>query len=155
MTLSFREARREDVPRLVAMLADDELGARRERSEDPLPASYYEAFAAIESDPNNGILIAESGGAIAAFLQLTFVPHLTHPGWWRATIEGVRVDRAQRGAGIGRQLMQEAIRRAEQRGVGLVQLTTDKTRESALRFYESLGFRPTHIGLKRRAAWRA
>ena len=150
MILSFREARRDDVPRLVEMLADDELGALRERFADPLPDSYYEAFAAIETDPNNEIVIAESEGAIAGFLQLPYIPNLTHQGSWRAMVEGVRVDSAQRGAGIGQQLIQEAIRRAKQRGARLIQLTTDKTRQDALRFYESQGFQSTHEGLKLR-----
>lgn len=146
--LTFREATRDDLPTLVALLVDDPLGARRERYELPLPASYERAFETIQSDPHNQLLLAEQHGTLAGMLQLTFIPYLTYQGGWRAQIEGVRVARTARGQGIGGQLVQEAIRRAEEKGCHLVQLTTDKTRPDALRFYQGLGFEATHEGMK-------
>ena len=148
MTASFREARVEDLPRLVEMLADDELGATRERFEDPLPAEYLSAFEAIAADPNQQLLVAEREGEVVGTLQLTFIPSITRLGAWRSQIEGVRVASEARGGGLGKLLVEEALRRSRKRGVKLVQLTTDKQRPGALRFYEDLGFTPTHEGLK-------
>ncbi|MFT3800303.1 MAG: GNAT family N-acetyltransferase [Burkholderiaceae bacterium] len=147
--LSIRRALRSDLPAIVRMLADDALGAARERSVDPLPASYFSAFDAIERDPNNELVVAErEDGTVIAVLQLTFTPYITHQGSWRATIEGVRVDSHYRGAGIGRQLFAWALARARERGCRLAQLTTDKQRPEARRFYESLGFVASHEGMK-------
>lgn len=144
----FRTAVRADVPAIVRMLADDPLGARRERLEEPLPPAYDRAFDAIDADPNNELLVAEHDGRIAGVLQLTFIPYLTYQGGWRALIEGVRVSAAMRGQGVGRALVEEAVTRARAKGCHLVQLTTDKQRPDALRFYERLGFRATHEGMK-------
>lgn len=130
------------------MLADDALGAIREDASDPLPQSYLDAFAAIEGDPNNELLVAERDGAIAGLLQLTFIPSLTHRGGLRAMIEGVRVHSLERGQGVGAGLVTHAIGLARSRACHLVQLTTDKQRPDALRFYEGLGFRASHEGLK-------
>ena len=131
------------------MLADDELGATRERPEAPLPSSYMAAFEAIAKDPNNELVVAEVAGvAPAAVLQLSFTPYITHQGGWRATIEGVRVDREHRGSGLGRELVTWAIERARSRACHLVQLTTDKERHAAKRFYEGLGFVASHEGMK-------
>ena len=148
MTIPFREARAEDLPRLVEMLADDTLGATRERFEDPLPAEYRAAFEAIAADPNQQLLVAERAGDVVGTLQLTFIPSITRLGAWRSQIEGVRVASEARGEGLGRALVEEALRRSRERGVKLVQLTTDKQRPDALRFYEDLGFTSTHEGLK-------
>ena len=138
-----------DLPTIVRMLADDALGARRERLEDPVPDSYLRAFSAIVQDPNNELVVAQrADGTAVAVLQLTFTPYITHQGGWRATIEGVRVDRAVRGSGIGRTLFDWAIERARERGCHLIQLTTDKQRRDAKRFYESLGFVASHEGMK-------
>ncbi|MHC4955146.1 MAG: GNAT family N-acetyltransferase, partial [Planctomycetota bacterium] len=131
---------------------DDRLGKDRERPDDPLPQSYYKSFDAIDGDPNNELLLATSNDTIVGFLQLTFVPSMTYQGSWRALIEGVRVSREIRGGGIGRKLVQEAIDRAKARGCLWVQLTTNKSREKARRFYESLGFEATHEGMKLRLA---
>ena len=147
-TLSFRRATRVDVPTLVAMLADDVLGAQRERFADPLPQTYYDAFAAIDSDPNNLLLLAENADQIVGMLQITFIPYLTYQGGWRALIEGVRVAKSARGQGIGQALLTEALDRARANGCHLIQLTTDKTRADALAFYERLGFRASHEGMK-------
>jgi ribosomal protein S18 acetylase RimI-like enzyme len=144
----IRDAQREDVPAIVAMLADDTLGRSRERFEDPLPQPYWDAFAAIEADPNNRLLVMEIDGAIAACLQLTFIPGLSRLGAGRAQIESVRVASAHRGAGLGRKLIEAAIAEARRHGSQIVQLTTDKTRADARRFYEGLGFVASHDGMK-------
>ena len=145
----IRRALAVDLPSIVRMLADDALGARRERVEDPLPASYRAAFEAIDRDPNNELVVAEGeDGTAVAVLQLTFTPGLSHQGGWRATIEGVRVDSRLRGSGLGHELLGWAIERSRQRGCRQVQLSTDKPRTAARRFYESLGFVASHEGMK-------
>lgn len=146
--VGFRTALRTDVPVLVRMLADDKLGKIREDASEPLDPSYYFAFSAIDSDPNNEVIIAELDGGIAGFLQLTFIPYLTYKGRWRSLIEGVRVKPEFRGQGIGQALVEYAVQESREKTCVLVQLTTDKQRPEALRFYEHLGFKPTHEGLK-------
>ena len=146
--ISFRKAARADVREIVRLLADDPLGAKRERYELPLPASYLVAFDAIESDPNNELVVACLGRRIVGVLQLTFIPYLTYQGSWRALVEGVRVDSSARSAGIGKALFKWTINRARERGCHLIQLTTDKFRPDALRFYETLGFVASHEGMK-------
>lgn len=145
----FRPAVASDLPEIVRMLADDPLGSQRERFIEPLPGSYYAALEAIQKDANNELVVADGKEeVILAVLQLTFTPYITHQGGWRATIEGVRVNRKVRGSGLGRDLFSWAFRRAQQRGCHLIQLTTDKERPEALRFYESLGFSASHEGMK-------
>lgn len=146
--LSFRLARHEDVWKIVEMLADDPLGAKREKFEEPLPASYLDTFAAIDSDPNNELIIAELAGEMVGFMQLTYIPYLTYQGRWRALVEGVRVDKNHRGKGIGKELFLWAIERAKQRKCHLLQLTTDKQRPDAVKFYKTLGFVASHEGMK-------
>lgn len=146
--LNFRLATEQDLERIVEMLADDLLGSQRERYGQPLPESYFKAFQAIDSDPNNELIVACQGDEVIGVQQITFTPFITHQGGWRATIEGVRTASSMRGKGIGSALIQWAIERAKERGCHLVQLTTDKKRPEALRFYEHLGFKATHEGLK-------
>ncbi|HJQ40168.1 MAG TPA: GNAT family N-acetyltransferase [Thermoanaerobaculia bacterium] len=146
--ITIRVATIEDVPAIVALLADDSIGATRERLADPLPGEYAAAFRAIDADPNNELLVAESSGTIVGTLQMTYTPGLSRTGMWRATLEAVRVASASRGAGIGAMLVQEAVERARRRGCGLVQLTTDRRRTDTKRFYERLGFVDTHLGMK-------
>lgn len=146
--LVFRRALRADVPEIVRLLADDVLGAKREQYRSPLPESYYAAFEAIDRDSNNELIVVELTGGVIGVLQLTYTPYLTYCGSWRATIEGVRVDSSVRSQGIGRQLFTWAIERAKTKGCHLVQLTSDKARPDAIRFYESLGFVTSHEGLK-------
>jgi ribosomal protein S18 acetylase RimI-like enzyme len=146
--ISFREANRSDVPVIVGLLADDELGAQRERIEAPLPRPYYDAFDAIDSDPNQQLLLACRGDTILGALQLTFMPSLTYVGRWRSQIESVRVAASGRSLGTGRMLNEEAIRRSRERGCRMVQLTTDKRRTRAHTFYERLGFVASHEGMK-------
>lgn len=130
------------------MLADDVLGAAREQYASPLPQSYYEAFEAIDRDPNHELIVGELDARVVAALQLTCIPDLSRRGSWRAVIEGVRVDSSLRSGGIGRKLVEWAIDRAREKGCGLVQLTSDKRRRDAIRFYESLGFVASHEGMK-------
>lgn len=146
--LDFREAQRDDVYAIVRMLADDPLGAQRESLSDPLPDSYLAAFDAMQRDPNNELIVAESDGVVIGVLQLTFIPYLTHRGGWRALVEGVRVSSSARSGGTGGAMMRWAIERARQRGCVMIQLTTDRTRGDALRFYERLGFVASHHGMK-------
>jgi GNAT superfamily N-acetyltransferase len=147
--LRFRRADRDDVAAIVRLLADDPLGARRESDVSPLPASYHAAFDAIDRDPNNELVVAAGAdGAVIGVLQLTFIPYLTYRGGWRALIEGVRVAAALRSGGVGRRLFEWAIERARQRGCHLIQLTSDKARPDAIRFYEGLGFVASHEGMK-------
>jgi GNAT superfamily N-acetyltransferase len=144
----FREARRADLPAIVRLLADDPLGAKREAHATPLPESYYAAFEAIQRDPNNELVVADAAGVVVGVLQMTFIPYITYRGGWRALIEGVRIAADRRSSGLGRRLFEWAIERARQRDCRLVQLTSDKARPDAIRFYESLGFLATHEGLK-------
>ena len=148
LALSFRLATRSDVPDIVRMLADDPLGTKRESYAPSLPDSYYVAFDAISRDPNNELVVATSAGRVVGVLQLTFIPSLTYRGSWRALVEDVRVDTSSRSRGIGARLFAWAIDRAKQRGCQMVQLTSDKTRPDAIRFYESMGFVASHEGLK-------
>ncbi|WP_425515830.1 GNAT family N-acetyltransferase [Mesobacillus maritimus] len=130
------------------MIADDPLGSKREKYEQPLPVSYRKAFQAITADPNNELIVACKGNDIVGVQQITYTPYLTYQGGWRATIEGVRTRSSERGKGVGTDLIQWGIQRAKKRGCHLIQLTTDKKRKDALRFYERLGFKATHEGLK-------
>ncbi len=147
--LTYRQARRADLPMLVRLLADDPLGQSRERATDPLPAVYEDAFAAIDADPNNELVVVEdAAGKLVATLQLTFIPCLSLMGGTRLQIESVRVDPEQRGKGLGETVFRWAIERGRERGCRLAQLTTNKTRADALRFYERLGFTASHEGMK-------
>ena len=146
--LQIRVARREDVPAIVRLLADDPLGAKRESVAETLPEVYTSAFEAVEASPDNEIIVGECDGAVIACLQITYIPGLGRKGVLRAQIEAVRVASPLRGAGLGERMMREAITRAGQRGCGLVQLTSDKERTDAHRFYERLGFIASHDGMK-------
>ena len=148
MTIEIGEATRDELPTLIQLLADDELGMQRERLEDDALAAYEAAFTAIDNDPQHVILVARLGGRVVGCLQLSFLPGLTYTGGWRAQIEGVRVARRARGGGIGAQLVEAAIDRARDRGCRLVQLTSDRQRPEAIAWYEGLGFRTSHAGLK-------
>ncbi len=130
------------------MLADDVLGAKRENISKPLNQSYIDAFQSIEKDPNNELTVVECNGKLVGMLQLTFIPYLTHIGSWRCLIEGVRIAKNFRGHGLGPELIRWAVKRATEKNCNIVQLTSDKQRPDALRFYESLGFQATHEGLK-------
>lgn len=147
--LTFRSARRADLPALVRLLADDELGRTRENAAETLPAAYERAFEAIERDPNNSVIVVEDAdGVVVATLQLTYIPGLSLMGGTRLQIESVRVASDRRGEGIGEAVFGWAIDQGRARGCRLVQLTTNKARGDALRFYQRLGFQASHEGLK-------
>ncbi len=146
--VAIRSATAADLTAIVRLLADDPLGAAREKFDEPLPEAYLEAFRAIEAQGGNEILVAESDGKVVGCLQFTVIPGLARLGMSRGQIEGVRVDRAWRGQGVGEALFRHAIERARAAGCGLVQLTTDKSRPDAHRFYERLGFVASHEGMK-------
>lgn len=144
----IRPAREEDLQEIVALLADDDLGRDRERADGPLPNAYLEAFEEIERDARNELVVVEESGRIVATLQLTFIPSLTHRGGERAQVEGVRVSASHRGTGVGHRLLKWVVSRAGERGCRMVQLTTDKRRSDARRFYEDMDFEATHEGMK-------
>lgn len=148
LNLIVRAATRADVAVIVRMLADDPLGQTRERYEQPLPQTYLDAYARIEADPNNYLVVAETEGTIVGTLQLTLIPGLSFGGGTRAQIEAVRVDRRYRGQGIGQHLIEWAIEQAQAHACCMVQLTTNASRTAAQHFYERLGFVPSHIGMK-------
>jgi len=144
----FRRATRADLPAIVRMLADDELGSQREQVENPLPESYYSAFKQINSDPNHELIVAERNGEVIGTLHLMFLPSISFQGGLRAQVESVRVDKRFQSQGIGSEMMKWAMERARQRGAHVVQLTSHKSRVDAHRFYERLGFEGSHLGMK-------
>lgn len=147
----FRSAHQSDLADIIRLLADDDLGSRREIISDPVDASYLAAFAAIEADPNQLLAVAsDERERVVGCLQLSFVPGLSRTGMWRGQIESVRIASDLRGSGLGSQFIEWAVARCAERGCGLVQLTTDKTRRDSIRFYEKLGFEASHEGLKRK-----
>ncbi|MFB6943960.1 MULTISPECIES: GNAT family N-acetyltransferase [unclassified Streptomyces] len=142
----LRTATRADLPAVLALLADEE------RVVDPasvvVDETYQRAFAAIESDPRNEMLVLAEGDTVVGCLQATYIPGLGKHGEERALIEAVRIRADRRGGGLGRELMKQAVDRARLRGCGLMQLTSNKRRTDAHRFYESLGFARSHEGFK-------
>lgn len=147
-TFVFRRAKADDLPAIVALLADDPIGSGRESPGVQLDPCYAAAFAAIERDPNQLLAVAERDGRVIGVFQLSFIPGLTRRGMWRGQIEGVRIAPAERGTGTGRAMLLWAIDEYKKRGCGLVQLTSNKRRTDAHAFYEALGFRATHEGYK-------
>jgi len=146
--VSFRTATRADLGAVIALLADDALGRKRERVEASPAECYVKALEAIEADPNQQVIVAVQDGAVIGTLQLSFLPGLSRQGQWRGQIEAVRIAAGQRGTGLGRQMMEWAIAQCRERGCGLVQLTSDKARVDAHRFYDNLGFVASHEGYK-------
>lgn len=144
----IRPARKPDLPAIVALLYDDVLGGTREDPSLPLDTRYEAAFDAMEGDANQIMAVMEETGEIVGCLQITFIPGLARLGTWRGQIENVRIASARRGSGLGHRLMHWAIEECRRKGCRLVQLTGDKSRHDAHRFYESLGFKPLHEGMK-------
>jgi GNAT superfamily N-acetyltransferase len=145
----LRQARRDDVPAIVELLAADQLGVTRDSVRDDADLAAYEAaFSAIDADPAHMLLVAESGGQVVGTMQLSFLPGLARRGALRAQIEAVRVSQSTRGSGLGAAMVRWAIDEASRRGCALVQLTSDKSRTSAHRFYQRLGFVASHEGMK-------
>ena len=141
----FREATRADLPAVVALLADDVLGKARDAA--VVDSAYERAFADIEADPRNALIVADDG-AVVGCMQVIYIPGPGRHGIERCQIEAVRIRADRRGQGVGGQLMAWAIAQAKARGCGLVQLTSDKSRADAHRFYARLGFVATHEGMK-------
>tara|TARA_B110001452_G_scaffold248857_1_gene235939 strand:- start:1565 stop:2020 length:456 start_codon:yes stop_codon:yes gene_type:complete len=147
--MKFRKATKNDVPEIVEMIADDELGKARENFQIPLPTEYLNAFKKIDADQNQELIVVENDNAeIIGTLQLSFIQYLTYRGGIRAQIEAVRIRKDQRGLGIGKTMFKWAINRVKERNAHLLQLTTDKKRPKAIKFYEDLGFKATHKGMK-------
>jgi GNAT superfamily N-acetyltransferase len=147
--MKFRKATGKDVLAIVEMIADDELGKKREKFEIPLPVEYINAFEKINADENQELIIVEDENAeIIGTLQLTFIQYLTYQGGIRAQIEAVRIRKDKRGLGIGKKMFEWAINRSKERNAHLLQLTTDKQRPEAIQFYEDLGFKQSHEGMK-------
>ena len=144
--LRIRRAIEDDLPAIVAMLADDQLGSARESPDDLTP--YLAALARINGDPNQHLMVAEHEGRPVGTLQLTLIPGISRRGSSRTIIEGVRVHVDERGSGLGTELVQWAIDKSRDLGANLVQLTSDATRTDARRFYERLGFTASHLGFK-------
>lgn len=145
--LLIRPASRSDVPAIMAMLADDPLGAQRESPDDPTP--YLAAFERLAADPNQHLVVAERGSRTVGTLQLTMVPGLSRRGATRSIIEAVRIHADERGSGLGTRLIEWAVEESRRQGCLLVQLTSDVSRTDAHRFYERLGFEASHVGFKR------
>lgn len=148
MAVEFRSATRTDLSAIVALIAADQLGATREDTSEPLAPCYVRAFEALMDDPNQILAVASEADIVIGTLQLTFIPGLSRRGSWRGQIEAVRIAETYRGAGLGARFFDWAIAQCRERGCSLVQLTTDRTRPDAHRFYERLGFEASHVGYK-------
>ncbi|MDH5412756.1 MAG: GNAT family N-acetyltransferase [Flavobacteriaceae bacterium] len=147
--MKFRKANINDVAIIVEMIADDELGKKRENFQIPLPNEYLNAFEKINSDINQELIVVENENTkIIGTFHLSFIQYLTYQGGIRAQIEAVRIKKDKRGLGIGKKMFKWAIKRAKERNAHLLQLTTDKKRPKAIKFYEDLGFQATHEGMK-------
>ncbi|MEW2450410.1 GNAT family N-acetyltransferase [Streptomyces parvulus] len=144
--LEIRRTTAADIPAVVAMLADDPLGAERESPDDLTP--YLAALERLDADPNQHVVVAVRDGRVVGTLQLTIVPGLSRRGATRSIIEGVRIHADERGGGLGTQLIEWAVDESRRQGCHLVQLTSDKSRTDAHRFYERLGFSASHTGFK-------
>ncbi|MFF8873787.1 GNAT family N-acetyltransferase [Streptomyces massasporeus] len=144
--LEIRAAVADDVPAIVGMLADDPLGAQRESPDDLAP--YLSALERLSADPNQRLVVAVREGRVVGTLQLTIIPGLSRRGATRSIVEGVRIHADERGSGLGTELIEWAIQESRGQGCQLVQLTSDKTRADAHRFYERLGFTASHTGFK-------
>jgi ribosomal protein S18 acetylase RimI-like enzyme len=148
MDHTIRIATRADLPAIIGLLVDDVLGATRDNAGGDLDPGYEQAFAAIEQDPHHQIAVMEQAGRIVGCMQLSFIPGLSFKGMWRGQIESVRIASDLRGKGLGRRFFEWAIDQCRKRGCGVVQLTTNAVRANAQRFYVSLGFQSTHVGMK-------
>lgn len=146
--LTFRDATPGDLPFIVGMIVRDAVTAERDGASASDPESYHAGLAAIDADPNHRLLVAECDGEPVGSFQLSFIPGLSPSGIWRGQIETVRVVEHRRNQGIGEAMMAWAVEQCRARGCALVQLTSDKQRGAAHRFYERIGFTPSHTGFK-------
>lgn len=148
MKIEFREAREDEVLTLVKLIADDMLGSNREDDSEPLNERYVSAFKKIDSDPNAELIVAVQSGRIVGMMQLNYIQYLGLMGSSRCIIGGVRVHSKHRGQGLGTEFIKWGIERATTMGCTYIQVTSDKQRDKAIRFYEKLGFKATHEGLR-------
>ena len=148
LKLLFRKALPNDLPDIVKMLADDDLGSKREGHANEPSEKYIVAFQKIATDPNQELMVVEMNSQKVATFHLSFIQYLTHEGGLRMQVEAVRTASKFRGQGIGKKVFEYIIHRAKEKGCIMIQLTTDKQRQSAIRFYESVGFTSTHEGMK-------
>ena len=146
MSVAFREATRADVPAVLALLEDDHLGAAREGAD---LQRYFAAFDAMAAEGGNRLIVGERVGVVVATYQLTFIAGLSLRATRRAQVESVRVASDLRGGGIGAVMLADAEARARAAGCGLIQLTMNTSRKDAWRFYERIGFEPSHVGFKK------
>jgi GNAT superfamily N-acetyltransferase len=148
MTLTFRDAAPDDLPFIIAMVVEDSVISTGDDPADASDADYLDALAAMTSDPNNRMVVAELQGKPVGTIQLTFIPGLMRRGMWRLLVEVVHIAAAHRNKGLGTEMMHWAIDQARTRNCGMVQLTSNKKRVDAHRFYERLGFLKSHEGFK-------
>lgn len=147
--MNFRRATEKDLLFIVEMMADDVLGRERENFQNPLPIEYVNAFKKINADENQELIVLEDANfEIIGTLQLTFIQYLNYCGGSRAQIESVIIRKDKRGLGIGKAMFKWAINRAKDKNARMLQLTSDKQRPRAIKFYEDLGFKATHEGMK-------
>jgi GNAT superfamily N-acetyltransferase len=146
--IQIRRAEESDLPAIVAMLADDPLGLGREDTSVPLAKAYRDAFASVGADPNQFLAVMTQAGRVIGTLQITYLAGLSLQGALRGQIEAVRIAADRRGERLGQRLLEWAVETCRQRGCRVVQLTTNKSRADAHRFYERLGFKASHIGYK-------
>lgn len=148
MTLSFRPAATADLPFIVALIVEDSVVATNDDAATATGPDYTAALAAIDADPNQELLVAELDGTPVGTFQLTYIPGLMRRGMWRGLVEGVHVVQTHRNRGLGGEMMRWAVERCRARGCGMVQLTSNKKRLDAHRFYRRLGFEQSHEGFK-------
>ena len=148
LAINSWKAARDNLAAIISLLADDDIGQSREVVSEPPDVRYVDASDAINRDEDQLLVVAEETNVVLGCLQLTFIPGLSRTGMWRGQIESVRTARSKRGSGLGRKMFEYAIEECRARGCGLVQLTPDKGRHDAIRFYEGLGFEDSHEGMK-------
>jgi len=148
MDIEIKQAQNSDLDSIIEMLADDDLGSKREQVTQPLPKPYQTAFDAINKNSNAKLIVAKQKERVIGVAQIDFITYLTYQGGTRAQIEGVRVHKDYRSQGVGKLLFEYLIKLAKERGCHMVQLTTNKDRPDAFRFYENFGFVNSHNGFK-------
>jgi GNAT superfamily N-acetyltransferase len=146
--MKFRDAIPADLPTIVAMLAEEQIGGRADDPSEPLDPAYLAAFAAIDRDPNQRLIVAELDDAIVGTMQLSWLPGLINRGAWRGQIEAVRIARDKRSLGLGATMIAWAVERFRECGCFMAQLTSNNDRVAAHRFYERLGWKKSHSGFK-------
>lgn len=146
--MTFRDAVEADLPTIIALLAEDQIGGRSDDTSEPLDPVYAAAFAAIDGDPNQRLIVAETGGAIVGTMQLSFLPGILNRGAWRGQIEAVRIAADKRSLGLGAEMIGWAVEQCRARGCFMAQLTSNNDRQAAHRFYDRLGWKKSHAGFK-------